>query len=156
MELLETGKWRQIVVDEARSYKGTPYIHKGRVKGVGVDCGGMIYQVYNPIFGPFKPFPKDYPQDWALHRHKEIYLDFMREYVVPVSGPRMGGIAMFKVGRNFSHGAICTEKRTYIHAWGRNGQGGVVESRIGFFRIGNEGKPREVQYFDVDVNRWLS
>ena len=113
----------------------------------------MIYQVFKPIV-PLKPFPKDYPPDWALHRENEIYLSFIAPYVNEVSGPRIGGLAMFKVGRNFSHGAICTDKRTFIHAWGRNQAGGVIESRIGFFTIGNEGKPREVKYYDLD-EKWL-
>ena len=146
--------WRQYVIDEARTYKGTPYLHKGRVKGVGVDCGGMIYQIFN-AFLPLAPFPKSYPPDWALHRENEIYLKFMEPYVMEVGGPRKGGIAMFKIGRNFAHGAICTEKRTFIHAWGRNQAGGVVESRLPFFTIGNNGKPREVKYYDLDP-KWLS
>ena len=146
--------WRARVVAEARTYKGTPYQHKGRVKGVGVDCGGMIYQIFSPLV-PLKPFPKNYPADWSLHRENEIYLNFIADYVYEVSGPRIGGLAMFKIGRNFGHGAICTEKRTFIHAWGRNQAGGVIESRLSFFTIGNEGKPREVKYYDLD-EKWLS
>jgi len=154
--LISSGKWRETVISEARKWRGTPYQHKGRVKGVGVDCGGLIYEVYNPIFGPLKPFPKNYAPDWALHRENEIYLEFMWEYVKPVMYLVPGGIAMFKVGRNFSHGAICTERNTYIHAWGRNQAGCVVESGLSFFRVGTtNGKPREVKYFDVDVSRWL-
>jgi NlpC/P60 family putative phage cell wall peptidase len=33
---------RQAVVAEARSWIGTPYQHQGEMKGVGVDCGGLI------------------------------------------------------------------------------------------------------------------
>jgi cell wall-associated NlpC family hydrolase len=117
------------------------------VKGVGVDCGGLLYQVYNPFFGPFRPFPKDYPPDWALHRENEMYLAFIRPYTIPVRHAIPGGIAVFQVGRNFSHGTICTEEGTFIHAWGRNQSGSVVESRLNFFSIG--GKRRKVQYFDV-------
>ncbi len=61
--LLITGEWRDWIIAEAKTWKGTPYQHKGRVMGVGVDCGGMIYQTYTPLLGPFKPFPKDYAQD---------------------------------------------------------------------------------------------
>ena len=147
--LIETGAWRQYVIDEARTWKGTPYQHRGRVKGVGADCGGIIYTVFNPIFGPFKPVPKKYPPDWCLHRENEIYLKFIEPYVVPIAAPVPGGIAMFKIGRNFGHGAICTEKRSFIHAWGRNQAGTVTESKLSFFTLGNGGKPRDVQYFDV-------
>lgn len=142
--------WRNEVIAEARTWKGTPYQHRGRVKGVGVDCGGLLYCVYSP-YTQLKPFPKGYAQDWALHQDKEIYLDYIKPYTVEVSTPRIGGMALFKVGRCWSHAAIVTEKRTFIHAWGRTQEGCVIESRIGFFRIGNGGKPREVRFFDLDI-----
>lgn len=153
--LLAGDEWRDWIEDEARTWMFTPYQHKCRIKGVGVDCGGMIYQTYDPLLGPFKPFPKDYAPDWALHRENEIYLDFIAPYVVLVDRPCPGGLAMFKVGRNFSHGAVCTRKGSFIHAWGRNQSGCVIESRLSFFTVGNGGKPREVKYFDVS-EQWLS
>lgn len=33
---------REQIVASARSIIGTPYVHQGRVKGVGVDCVGTI------------------------------------------------------------------------------------------------------------------
>ena len=33
-------------VQEALTWLGTPYHHQGRVKGVGVDCGTLICEVY--------------------------------------------------------------------------------------------------------------
>jgi cell wall-associated NlpC family hydrolase len=146
--------WRDQIIADAREWLYTPYQHKGRVKGVGVDCGGLLYQVYNPYLGPFKPFPTDYAPDWALHQANEIYLDFIMDYVELVSVPVKAGIAMFQVGRNYSHGAICTGAGKYIHAWGRNGEGCVIESGINFFKLGNSGKPRPVRYYDVR-KEWL-
>ena len=146
--------WRDLVVAEARAWMHTPYQHKGRIKGVGVDCGGLIYQVFEPFLGPFKPFPTDYAPDWALHQENEIYLDFIMPYVERVAAPVKAGLAMFKVGRNFSHGTICTGTGKYIHSWGKNGHGCVTESSLNFFRIGNGGRPREVRYFDVR-KEWL-
>jgi cell wall-associated NlpC family hydrolase len=146
--------WRDLVLAEARTWLHTPYQHKGRVKGVGVDCGGYIYQVYNQFIGPFKPFPTDYAPDWALHQDNEIYLDFIMPYVEEVSAPVRAGIAIFQVGRNYSHGTICTGSGMFLHAWGRNGQGAVIESNINFFKIGNNGRPRAVRYYDVG-KEWL-
>lgn len=146
--LLNSGRWRQYIINEAREWKGTPYQHKGRLKGIGADCGGMIYQVYCPLLGPFKPFPKEYPADWSLHRENEIYLAFIEPYVDLVPAAVPGGLAMFQIGRNFGHAAICTEKRTFIHAWGRNQAGTVTECGLNFFRL-NDGQHRPVKYFDV-------
>ena len=152
--LLKTGEWRTYIIDEARKWKGTPYQHKGRKFKVGVDCGGLVYEVFNPLLGPFKPFPKDYPPDWCLHRENEMYLGFIEPYVEEVMFPKPGGLAMFQIGRNFGHAAIITEKKRFIHAWGRNQAGTVTESGLDFFRIGNGGKLREVRYFDVS-EQWL-
>ncbi len=33
---------RNQIIEEARSYIGTPYHHQGRIKGVGVDCAGVV------------------------------------------------------------------------------------------------------------------
>jgi cell wall-associated NlpC family hydrolase len=33
---------REEIVAEARSWIGTPYLHQARVKGVGVDCAGLL------------------------------------------------------------------------------------------------------------------
>jgi len=142
--------WRELVVKEARTWLGTPYQHRGRVKGVGVDCGGLLYQVYSP-FVRMKPFPKNYPPDWATHRENEIYLDFIRPYTFEIDRPRPGGMALFLVGRNWSHAAIVSDKLRYIHSWGRNQHGCVTESGLSFFTIGNDGKMRSVRYFDLKV-----
>jgi cell wall-associated NlpC family hydrolase len=153
--LLLRADWRDLVLAEARTWLHTPYQHKGMVKGVGVDCGGLLYAVYGQFFGPFnKPFPTDYAPDWALHQDGEIYLDFIMDYVEPVPGPVPAGIAVFQVGRNYSHGAVCSHHGKYIHSWGRNGQGAVVETGLNFFKLGNSGKPRAVRYFDVR-KEWL-
>lgn len=32
----------QRVVDVAREYLGTPFVHQGRLKGVGIDCVGLL------------------------------------------------------------------------------------------------------------------
>lgn len=33
---------RQQLVDEAMSCLGTPFVHNGRLKGVGLDCAGLV------------------------------------------------------------------------------------------------------------------
>lgn len=147
--LLKSGEWRQYVIDQARTWKGTPYYHTGRVKGVGVDCGGLLYELYSAFF-VLKPFPRDYPQDWALHRPNEIYLSFVAPYVTEVPTPQPGGFGLFQIARNFAHAAIVAEEaKTFIHAWGRNGSGCVIESQRRFFRIGKSEKERQVKWFDV-------
>jgi len=87
-----------------------------------------------------------------MHNEDTRYMDFIMPYVEQVSKPVPGGLAMFKVGRSFGHAAIVSEKKTFIHAWGRTGHGSVIESKIQFFTVG--GKPREAKFYDVG-EQWL-
>lgn len=141
---------RSRVLIEARSWLGTPYHHKGRVKGVGVDCGGLLYEVYGKFY-PLKPFPQTYPQDWALHRDNELYLDFISEYVNEVGYAPVAGIVVFRYGRCFSHGGIVTDTNTVIHAWGRTGFGSVIESPFPFFKEGRMIRPKK--FYSVKAHR---
>ena len=38
-------KDRQKIINEARTYLGTPFHHQGRLKGIGIDCIGLIVNV---------------------------------------------------------------------------------------------------------------
>jgi cell wall-associated NlpC family hydrolase len=131
------------VLAEVRSWLNTPYEHKGRVKGVGVDCGGLLYEVYGKILNSqLKPFPTDYAPDWTLHQGEELYLNFIDEYVKPSQTPVIGCPVLFKVGRCYGHAGIVTD-RGVIHAWGRTAHGSVQEKSWAFFRRW----PR--RYFDM-------
>lgn len=120
--------WRHRVCQDARTWENTPYQPKGRVKGVGVDCGGLLYEVYNPYFGPFKLMPDDYTADWALHSDSERYLDFIMPLVNEVGTVRPGGFSLYHMGQVYAHAAIFTEDNTYIHAFGRAREGRVAIS----------------------------
>jgi len=36
---------REKIIEEARTYLGTPFVHQGRLKGIGIDCIGLIVNV---------------------------------------------------------------------------------------------------------------
>lgn len=135
---MKPDNWQELVVASAKSWINTPYVPRARVKGVGVDCGGLLYEVYNPIFGPFVAYPEDYAADWALHVNNERYLDFIMPYVHEVDAPVVGGFTVFHFGLNYAHGAIFIGDDYYIHAWGRQREGRVAQSkRRAMYNIGD-------------------
>lgn len=52
---------KQDVIAEARTWLGTRYHHQARIKGVGVDCGGLVFAV-GAHLGLFPPSPMDFPK----------------------------------------------------------------------------------------------
>lgn len=121
--MLEEAK-RQQIVNEARSWMGTPYHHAGRAKGFGVDCGQILAAVYEAAGLIPHVEPEPYPHDWHLHRSEERYLHLVQSYAVPTDTPKPGDIALFKWGRCIAHGAIVVEWPRVIHS---TLQLGVVE-----------------------------
>jgi NlpC/P60 family putative phage cell wall peptidase len=127
--LSDSDALRAQICAETATWLGTPYVHKGRTKGVAADCGGLLYEVYNKFMGPLPPFPDDYPPDWAMHDGKERYLDFVEPlFKAPVSLVQPGGFSLFHLGLAMSHAAIYVGDGKYIHSWGRNRMGSVTKT----------------------------
>jgi cell wall-associated NlpC family hydrolase len=137
--------WREQVCATAREWEDTPYVPKGRVKGVGVDCGGLLYEVYNPICGDFPPMPDDYSADWSVHEQNERYLSFIMPFVQEIKEPLPGDFSLFHLGLNYAHAAILLDNGRYIHAWGRLRSGRVTQTPIrvmnGMVKITGNGFP---------------
>lgn len=107
---------REAVLVAARAWLGTPYHHQARIRGAGVDCAMLLAEVYREagVIGPIDPRP--YPPDWHLHRSTERYLGWLARYGAEVPAPQPGDVAVFRVGRCFSHGAIVEAWPQLIHA----------------------------------------
>ena len=106
------------MVDEALTWLNTPYQHKARVKGAGVDCGQLLYAVYTAA-GVLPPFAiDDYPRDWHLHRGEERYLGYVQRHAREIDGPaKPGDIVVWRFGRSFAHGAIALAWPRVLHAY---------------------------------------
>lgn len=133
---------RDKIVAEAMTWLGTPYHHYAQAKGAGVDCAMFplaVYQSVGVIPQEYKPRP--YPHDWHMHRDDERYLNELSLYAVEVAGPVRGGMAVYKFGRTFSHGAICLGDGLIVHSYiGR----GVVIDRMDDGDLHG----RDVRFFD--------
>lgn len=109
--------WRAAVVEEAKSWLLTPWIHRARIKGAGVDCGQFLIGAYAGA-GVIAPFDTgEYPIDWMLHREEERFLAWIDRYMVPTVEPLPGDVAIWRWGRAFSHAAIVIEWPVVIHAF---------------------------------------
>lgn len=91
---------QQAVLDEARSWLRTPFVHMGDQKGHGVDCGMFVLRVFHAV-GLLPPFdPRPYPPGWVLHRSTDRFGPYLRDHAALVDGaPQPADIACFRMGR---------------------------------------------------------
>ncbi|WP_241239021.1 C40 family peptidase [Burkholderia stagnalis] len=111
-------------VAEARTWMHTPFKAQGRIKGVGVDCGGLVVCVakhfeltqfdvtgYRLRMGP------------ALVAYCEEHMQR-----IPIEWAEPGDVLLFAWNGKPSHIAILTERDYIIHAYAPNRE--VVEHRL--------------------------
>lgn len=115
---------RAAVVAEAKTWLGTPWRHRGRVKGAGVDCAQFVIKVYAGA-GMIADFDTgEYPRDWHIHKDDERFLAFVPSFAREIAeadvGP--GDLMLCKIGRVYSHGAIVLAWPQGIHAAIQAGQ----------------------------------
>ena len=110
--------WRTAVVEEAKTWLRTPWVHRARVKHAGVDCAQLLIGVFAGA-GVIAEFDTgEYPADWMLHREDERFIGWIDKYMVPLEGtPQPGDIVLWKYGRCFSHAAIVIDWPVVIHSF---------------------------------------
>jgi cell wall-associated NlpC family hydrolase len=107
---------RQQIVDESRTWLGTPFVHQGRLKGVGVDCVGLVVciakdlGIYDYDFTGYRVIPNSRVMGKELQDH-------LTE--IPISEIKMGSILWFRVRKEPQHLAIRTDTGI-IHAYSPN------------------------------------
>jgi cell wall-associated NlpC family hydrolase len=110
---------RASVVQEARTWLGTPYHHLADIKGVGVDCAMLLVRVYTALgLVPATLDPRPYAPDWHLNQGEEKYLGWVNQFASSVVVPQAGDVALWRFGRTYSHGAIVLDDAgTIVHAY---------------------------------------
>lgn len=139
---------RAAVVAEAMTWLRTPYHHRGKLKGKGVDCAMFPNLVYTAC-GLMEPADfGQYPTQWHLHHDEEKYLNIVLGVTREIDGPPgPGDFVLFKIARTFSHGGIVVAWPMILHS--SIHLGGVVLSDAdaeGELQHHN-GKPRLRRFF---------
>jgi len=111
---------REDIVAEARTWVGTPFQHLTRVKGIGVDCVGLVIAIADDLGikdNDGKPFLRDdyraYPtQPSDRFVHDECCRRLVRKSVNDLC---QGDIVSLKVPRTACHVAIITERQGVLY-----------------------------------------
>lgn len=120
-----------LVVAEARSWIGTPYVHQASCKGAGADCLGLIRGVWRAVLGQEPEPVPSYSPDWGEAAGREILQGAALRWLRMSSGAEVcpGEVLLFRMreGRIAKHLGIASGPDSFIHAYSGHG---VVENRL--------------------------
>lgn len=106
---------------EAREWLGCPFHDCIGIKGRGVDCLHLLYEVYLSV-GLIEVFEiPPYKPQWFQHRDRPLFLEGVtkRARQIEWKDARPGDFALFNMGRHAAHGGILTiPPRSMVHAFG--------------------------------------
>jgi len=122
------------VVDAAREWIGTPYLHQASCKGVGCDCLGLIRGVWRDLHGDEPEPVPPYSTDWGEPRGEELLYDAAMRHMLPVEDAPLaaGQVVLFRmrhdaVAKHLGFISVAGARPRFIHAYARHG---VVESPL--------------------------
>jgi cell wall-associated NlpC family hydrolase len=107
---------RAAVLDEAETWRGTPYHHAARLKGIGCDCLSFLVEVYQRcrIIAPLTlPF---YRPDAVMHDGDPRYFEGVLAHGREVATAQPGDVVLYRWGRGMGHGGIVVDWPWILHA----------------------------------------
>ena len=110
---------RDLIVEAARAWIDTPYLHQASVRHVGCDCLGLLRGVWRSCVGPEPEAAPPYTPDWAEAQGEEALLAAALRWFSPVHGSfQAGDVLLFRWrdGLPAKHVGLATSATTMIHA----------------------------------------
>lgn len=108
------------IIEEARSWIGTPYQHQASCRGAGCDCLGLIRGVWRGIYGAEPEFPPPYSMDWGETEGEELLRGAARRHLqeISVAGCAPGDVLLFRPLRRgpARHAGVLSAPGCIIHA----------------------------------------
>jgi NlpC/P60 family putative phage cell wall peptidase len=110
---------RTTIIEEARSWIGTPYRHQASLKGIGCDCLGLLRGVWKSVMGAEPELPPPYSPDWAEAGADTLVAAARKHLIeIPPETFEPGDVLLFRWrdGMPAKHCAIATSPDSMIHA----------------------------------------
>ncbi|GLQ38701.1 peptidase [Rhizobium albus] len=123
---------RQLIIDEARRWLGTPYRHQGSSLGIGCDCLGLVRGVWRAVYGCEPEAPGPYAADWADGNQGERLLEAAERHCgagFGLAAAQPGDLIAlrWRPGQPARHIGILSGPDHFIHAYE---QASVVQSAL--------------------------
>ncbi len=108
------------VVEEARRWIGTPYLHQASLCGVGCDCLGLVRGIWRSVYGDEPEAVPHYSADWAEASGIEHLLMAGHRHFRPVDKDDMaaGDVVLFRWRAHWpaKHLGVVSGEGSMIHA----------------------------------------
>ncbi len=87
------------VIESARQWIGTPYVHQASRRGAGCDCLGLIRGVWRDVHGAEPAALPPYTRDWSEPEGCEVLLEAARRFLTerPASVIEPGRVLLFRM-----------------------------------------------------------
>ena len=122
------------IVEVARDWIGTPYLHQASVRGVGCDCLGLLRGVWRTLYGAEPELVPAYTADWSEPQGQEALYQAGLRHMDDVTGTPLaaGQVLLFRMraGSVAKHIGILSNAGSasaFIHSYSGHG---VVESPL--------------------------
>ncbi len=122
-----------MIVDLARDWIGTPYVHQASAKGAGTDCLGLLRGIWREIYGAEPVAIPPYSMDWSEAGGREDLLAAANKLLIrkDLADSAAGDVLLFRmrIGAVAKHLGIQgrMDPPSFIHAYFGHA---VVESAL--------------------------
>ena len=122
------------VVEVARGWLGTPYVHQASCRGAGCDCLGLLRGIWRELYGA-EPVPvPGYTADWSEASGEERLWEAARQHLLerPLAEAAPGDVLLFRmrdggVAKHLGVQSATGPVPRFIHAYSGHG---VVENAL--------------------------
>ncbi|WP_299614237.1 NlpC/P60 family protein [uncultured Tateyamaria sp.] len=121
-----------LIVKEARTWIGTPYVHQMAARGAGTDCLGLVRGVWRALFGSEPELPPAYSMDWSEPQGEEQLWGAASRHLLPkqLNTVAVGDVILFRmregsIAKHLGIQAGIGAAPSFVHAYSGHG---VVES----------------------------
>jgi NlpC/P60 family putative phage cell wall peptidase len=122
------------IVDAARRWIGTPYLHQASLKGAGTDCLGLLRGIWREVYGDEPDKVPAYTEDWAEPSQREVLLEAAQRWLVAklVEKADLGDVLLFRmrdgsVAKHLGLQSVTGAHPRFIHSYTGHG---VIESSL--------------------------
>ena len=125
---------RAEIIEKARLWLRTPYLHQASRRGAGCDCLGLLRGIWRDHLGAEPESIPAYTEDWSEAAGREDLLTAARRWLIPADDLPLspGDVLLFRMRTNAvaKHLGILTEitpTPRFIHAYTGHG---VIETAL--------------------------